>query len=218
LLTLFQGSDYSRRSSSVARSKKLPPPAGENTKTSLEVATGTEFACLQQWLLHQTLATLWLPSSLDQEEKRIRINAAVDVLQEIKPQDAVEGMLAVQMVALHNAALECLRRAALPNQTPKCFDMNLRHAQRLTAGYLRQMEALDKRRGKGQQTLVVKYVNVEPGGQAVVGTVHTGQLPRPSMADVGASVEPVAQQDGEPLAVSQQRAVTRSQRKRTRDE
>ena len=32
----------------------------------------------------------------------------------IKPTDEIEGMLAAQMVAAHNATMECYRRAMLP--------------------------------------------------------------------------------------------------------
>jgi hypothetical protein len=198
----------------VPKPPKTPPPAtGDDIQISLKTETGTEFAHLQRELLSQTLSALWLPGDLSKEEQLIRIKAAGDALREIGPQDGLEGMLAVQMVAMHHAALECFRQATLPNQTPESFDMNLRHAQKLTAGYLRHMEALDKRRGKGQQTVVVKYVNVESGGQAVVGTVHTGQLPSPSVTNVDTSMKAVTQQVVEPLAISQQPAVVRSRRK-----
>lgn len=36
---------------------------------------------------------------------------------EISPQDRIEGLLAVQMIATHHAALDCLRRAAVADQT-----------------------------------------------------------------------------------------------------
>ena len=45
--------------------------------------------------------------------------------------------------------------------------------------YTRQLEALDKHRGKGQQKITVEHVNVHAGGQAVVGTVETSQKTRP---------------------------------------
>ena len=35
------------------------------------------------------------------------------------------------------------------------------------------IEALDKHRGKGKQKITVEYVNVEAGGQAIVGNVAT---------------------------------------------
>ena len=44
--------------------------------------------------------------------------------------------------------------------------------------YTRQVEVLDKHRGKGQQKVTVEYVNVEPGGQAIVGHVETGKPKR----------------------------------------
>lgn len=36
------------------------------------------------------------------------------------------------------------------------------------------MEALNKQRGKGQQKIIVERVNVESGGQAIVGNVEAG--------------------------------------------
>lgn len=203
----------------MAKPPKTPLPViGADTEVSFQMETGTSFAHLQRELLSQVLGALWLPRSLSQDEQLIRIKAAGEALKEIKPKDGVEGMLAVQMVAMHNAALECFRRAALSDQTPESLDMNLPHAAKLTTAYLRHMEALDKRRGKGRQTVVVKYVNVEPGGQAVVGPVHTGYLPSPSMTNVDISLEAVTQRVVEPLAISQQPAVVRSRRKRAQDE
>lgn len=73
-------------------------------------------------------------------------------------------MLAVQMVGTNDAALEGLRRAALTNQTFEGRDMAL---------YAKQLATLDTRRGKGQQKVTVEHVNVEPGGQAILGNVET---------------------------------------------
>jgi hypothetical protein len=81
------------------------------------------------------------------------------------------------------------------------------------ATYLRQVEVLDKRRGKGQQTVTVKYVNVEPGGQAVVGTVHTGRLPGRDAADANSSIEAVAPQVTAPLTRNDQPLPVRVKRK-----
>ena len=40
--------------------------------------------------------------------------------------------------------------------------------------YSMQMETLRKHRNGGKQTVTVQHVNVEGGGQAVVGNVQTG--------------------------------------------
>lgn len=84
-------------------------------------------------------------------------------------------MLAQQMVGTHFAALECLRRAALPNQTFEGRDMALKRAQKLMALYAKQLETLNKHRGKGQQKVTVEHINVEKGGQAIVGNIEAGR-------------------------------------------
>jgi len=40
--------------------------------------------------------------------------------------------------------------------------------------YVKQLAALDKHRGKGQQKVTVEHVNVASGGQAIVGNVSHG--------------------------------------------
>ena len=49
--------------------------------------------------------------------------------------------------------------------------MALNHAQKLMALHTKQLAALDKHRGKGQQKVTVEHVNVAAGGQAIVGNV-----------------------------------------------
>jgi hypothetical protein len=44
----------------------------------------------------------------------------------------------------------------------------------LSRTYAAQMAALGKHRNKGKQTVTVQHVNVEGGGQAIVGNVQTG--------------------------------------------
>lgn len=76
------------------------------------------------------------------------------------------------MVAVHFAAMECYRRAAIPNQTFEGREMALRHGEKLSRVYNEQMEALRRHRGKGQQKVTVKHVHVHEGGQAIVGNVE----------------------------------------------
>lgn len=99
---------------------------------------------------------------------------ALEHFNSLKPVDGAEGMLAQQMVGTHFASLECLRRAALPNQTFEGRDQALKHASKLMSLYARQLETLNKHRGKGQQKVTVEHVNVEKGGQAIVGNVEAG--------------------------------------------
>ena len=123
--------------------------------------------------IEEIASLLWLPKSLSEDETNTRVNRAIDLYESLKPADGAETMLAVQMVGTHSAALECLRRAALEGLTFVGRDQNLKHATKLMGLYAKQLETLNKHRGKGQQKVTVEYVNVEAGGQAVVGNVET---------------------------------------------
>lgn len=112
------------------------------------------------------------------KEREIELmESAIALLQGIKPQGEIEGMFATQMVAAHSAAMECLRRAMIDGQTLDACDLNLKHAAKLLTIYARQIETLDKHRGKGQQKVTVEHVHVAAGGQAVVGNIEAAALP-----------------------------------------
>ena len=81
-------------------------------------------------------------------------------------------MIAAQLVACHNASMECYRRAALGDQTFEGKRENLNQANRLSRTYSTLLEALNRHRGKGQQKMVVEHVHVHEGGQAIVGNVE----------------------------------------------
>lgn len=81
-----------------------------------------------------------------------------------------EAMLAAQMLATHSLSMEMSARAALENQTPEGINDNRNRATKLQRVFIKQMDALQKKRNKGQ-VIQVQHVNVESGGQAVVGNV-----------------------------------------------
>ena len=153
------------------RKKIQPLPKTNPIKSGKQYkeATGSENPRLQNRLLSQTYGALWLADELTEDEKLTHFSSAISMLEGIEPKDGTEGMLATQMVGTHNAAMECLRRAMIPSQPIERRDENLKHATKLLSIYSRQIEVLDKHRGKGQQKVTVEYVNVESGGQAVVG-------------------------------------------------
>lgn len=122
--------------------------------------------------LRRLIGTLWFPSDASPEQTDGIMKLAIDELTSIAPKDGIEKMLAHQMVATHSAAMECLRRGMIQGQSFEGRDQNLKHATKLLSVYVRQMEALDKHRGKGQQKITVEHVTVEAGGQAIVGNVE----------------------------------------------
>ncbi len=89
-------------------------------------------------------------------------------------------MIAAQLIAAHNVAMECYRRAMIGEQTLEGYRENLSQANKLSRTYAVLLDALNRHRGKGQQKVTVEHVHVHPGGQAVVGTVETaGGGPQP---------------------------------------
>lgn len=101
-------------------------------------------------------------------------NLILAALHGINPKNELEGMLAVQMVGVHNLAMECMKRAMLEDQTTAGVDTNVNRATKLLRTFTAQIEALNRYRGKGQQKVIVKHVHVNEGGQAIVGNVEGG--------------------------------------------
>jgi hypothetical protein len=147
----------------------IPPPEGK-----LKMVGGSMSDEFNTIVMNQALQTLWLAHS-DKEARDQKYQAAISAMVGIKPGDEVEGMLAAQMVATHNAAMECYRRAMVENQTFEGRRENLNQANKLTRSYATLVEALDRHRGKGsQQRVTVEHVHVHQGGQAIVGAVTQG--------------------------------------------
>jgi hypothetical protein len=126
-------------------------------------------------LANQTTQALWL-KDLDADETRWRRRAAINGLMGINPGDELEGMIAAQLIACHNASMECYRRAMISDQTPQGRQENLSQANKLSRTYTTLLEALNRHRGKGQQKVTVEHVHVHEGGQAIVGNVEGGGM------------------------------------------
>ena len=123
-------------------------------------------------LANQTVQSLWLKHSDPDEIKRQR-HAAVDVLIGMAPREEFEGMIAAQLVACHNASMECYRRAMIGEQTFEGRRENLNQASKLSRTYATLLESLNRHRGKGAQKVTVEHVHVHEGGQAIVGNVES---------------------------------------------
>jgi hypothetical protein len=139
---------------------------------------GSDMACViggrterfNDVMMQRVAGTLWLKNAEGQDRERI-IGAAFDAMAGFEPRDEVEGMMAAQAVALHNAAMECMRRAMLAEQPFELASRMRKEATSLSRAMVDMAAAIDKRRGKGQQTVRVEHVTVHAGGQAIVGAV-----------------------------------------------
>lgn len=110
----------------------------------------------------------------DGSEAATKYNTAAALSAGIQPQNAIEGMLTVQMVGCHNLAMAMLRRASKTDRVDfLAVYGNL--ATKFLRTFTLQTEALARLRGQtGRQTVRVEHVTVQAGGQAVVGAVSTG--------------------------------------------
>jgi hypothetical protein len=143
----------------------------DDRKGRLKSLGGSQSDNWNELVAKQTLQSLWLTHS-DPEERQRQWAATAEALAGIGPQDELEGMLAAQLIAAHNAAMECYRRAMIAKQTFEGWRENLNQANKLSRTYTALLDALNRHRGKGQQKVTVEHVHVHEGGQAVVGTVE----------------------------------------------
>ncbi len=105
----------------------------------------------------------------DEGKSNVTKAATIDMLESLNPQDAIESMLAAQMVALHNVTMDCARRSSFSNGPDRDTALQQMNKASRTFGML--VETLNKHRGKGQQRMTVEHVHVHEGAQAIVGQV-----------------------------------------------
>jgi hypothetical protein len=142
----------------------------DDCKGALKDVGGSQSDHWNNTLANQAVQTLWMKNS-DAETRDKQFSATIAALLGIGPRDELEGMMAAQLIAAHNAAMECYRRAMLGEQTFEGRRENLSQANKLSRTYAALIEALNRHRGKGQQKVTVEHVHVHAGGQAVVGVV-----------------------------------------------
>ena len=143
----------------------------------LTEAFGTPDIELQNFLLNQVVQTfrdVVKPQEFGTEKLDEFCNNAVALLNGIEPRDEIEGMLAVQMIGVHNLAMETLKRAMMNGQTFEGKQASVNEATKMLRTFTAQIEALKRYRTGGQQKVTVEHVHVNEGGQAIVGTVNQG--------------------------------------------
>ena len=111
-------------------------------------------------LANQTIQTLWLKHS-DKETSDHQLSATVAGLVGIGPKDELEGMIAAQLLAAHNAAMECYRRAMIGEQSFEGRRENLSQANKLSRTYAVLLDAL--KHGGGDLCTGRRNAEREPG-------------------------------------------------------
>ncbi len=102
--------------------------------------------------------------------RRVIVNAALQSVAAFRPADELEGMIAVQAVAL-----DCLARAMQGAASVEGRALYLSQANKSARSFAVLIDALNRNRGKvTTQKFVFEQVYVAPGAQAVVGAAMGG--------------------------------------------
>jgi hypothetical protein len=164
--------------------RKSKPPADlgtvSNRAASLAVLGKISASALglkdEKAALQILMQALNVPSCAASEDDSDRLITAIGTLIEIGPKGALEGLLAVQLMSVHNAALMFLRNATADGQDIEVRDANVLRAVRLMRLFVEQLEAMARLKGKTrEQKVTVEHVHVYEGGQAIVGAVSTAR-------------------------------------------
>jgi hypothetical protein len=137
--------------------------------TDLFGSSSPEFA-LEQF---QSLMRL---TNADQsaDDRESAVNSMLAIVSGVQPQSEMEGVLAVQLAAAHQLAMNLLTRVGRAEHIP-LLDSNGNMAVKLLRASREHAEALAKLRRGGSQTVRVEHVHVHSGAQAIVGNVtHPG--------------------------------------------
>jgi hypothetical protein len=101
------------------------------------------------------------------------MNAALAMVSAAAPKDELEGALAVQMACTHTAAMAILAKLDSGFGSEQRVSAFGSTAARLLRAYAMQMEVLRRQRTGGQQYVRVERVNINAGGQAVIGNLKS---------------------------------------------
>ena len=152
------------------------PPDGQGHQwwQRLKNALGTASSAFVEATLHQLVAAARLPSGGISE---IAVNASLAFIEGAKPRDEVECALVIQMACTHTAAMAVLSRLGGGHGPDRSVAAMASASGRLVRAYATQVEILRRLRTGGTQVVRVERVNVNEGGQAVIGPVALNRTP-----------------------------------------
>jgi len=146
-------------------------------RARLADALGTASPDFVNASLHQLIQAV---SRCDQPEggSEMELNAALALIECVRPANEIEAALALQMAAVHRLAMEMmgeLRRGSSRTANLHC-DLSVK----LLRAFAAQFEALDRKRRGGRQLVRIEHVTVQAGGRAIVGHLETPTARHPA--------------------------------------
>ena len=150
------------------------------TKAKPSKSNGQSMSVPDPWryhalgLTHCALTAPYQYTKNDELSGRSR-DGSLELYTGLHPKNALESVLSSLIIGVSNATNDCLSLAArVPPHEVQHRDVNLRHALKGAAVVTQLVDALERVRGNRAGNVSVGKVNVESGGQAIVGTVQSG--------------------------------------------
>jgi len=107
-------------------------------------SVGTGLPDIVEHLGNQLCSCLWFADDLTPEEATKQVHTALEFLVKLAPRNELEAMLAVQAIATHNAAMDCMMRAMTPGRSAAAYDLCLKHAEKLLRIFKEQAELISR--------------------------------------------------------------------------
>ncbi|MEQ1560693.1 MAG: hypothetical protein ABL933_17370 [Methyloglobulus sp.] len=136
-------------------------------------------------LLNQLVAL----GAVDGKPNAMNTNFLLATIRGFEPKDQLEVMLASQMTAIHNAIM-LLNKQLLTVSTTLEQESAINSLAKLNRTFTAQVEAIKRYRSTNEQKITVQHINVNEGGQAVIGTIERGSTQKPEESHGSITHEP----------------------------
>jgi hypothetical protein len=122
-------------------------------------------------IAYQVTDSIHAPIGTDFAIQRHLMHGSLALYAEIAPRDALESVMARLLVGLVNGGMDSFGRAARAGDWLVAREANLKVGIKSTLAATEVIKAFDNHRGRERQKVTVGQVNVQSGGQAIVGNV-----------------------------------------------
>ena len=133
--------------------------------------------------LAEILAASATPLKLTEEAAEILVDSAEALYHDFQARDSVNSTLAKLMCGISSSSMDALSRARRC-QSLEQREMELKSATRGALAIAELTKVYDARRASSKHTVNVSQVNVEAGGQAVVGNVTSDSSKAPQIQEM----------------------------------
>ncbi|MBR1156518.1 hypothetical protein [Bradyrhizobium sp. JYMT SZCCT0428] len=160
--------------SEAQENKSAPDSSEQNQKATLKGVGGGDDNHWNSRIGRSLFASLPGVTPVNASEAG---RATLSGLLDINATDPIEGMLASQIIAAHEASMHLRQLAWIPEQhfVVQAKYLELAEKAARTVGVL--TERLDQHRGRGQQQITVKHVTVNADQAVVTDTITSDRAP-----------------------------------------